>query len=52
MLPILAFSLGQLSERSVRGDLFWVAVALNSIVIASLLFISIREVWRPKAKGP
>jgi hypothetical protein len=51
-LAITAFSLGQLSERSFHGDLFWLVVVLNSIVIAFLLFTLIRQVWKPAAKKP
>lgn len=49
LLTLAAFTLGQLSERSFRGDLFWVAVACNVIVIIGLLFLLIREVWKPNA---
>ena len=51
LLTLAAFMLGQLSERSFRGDLFWVLVACNVIVVIGALFLLVRELWKPKTTG-
>jgi hypothetical protein len=45
-LTLAAFTLGQLSERAFRGDLFWVLVICNVVIIVGALFLLIREVWK------